>query len=100
MGILRAVDDRFRRNNLNRFVVIVDRDCRIVARDEPQDPAFAPYAGERLPDEIEVLVRSETARTRTHILSSGALMHIVPIRGTAHQLRALVFEELRVRAET
>jgi hypothetical protein len=93
------LDDRFTRTSLHRFVVIVDRSGRIVAReDAPADPAFALYAGDELPDEVLKLASSAT-RKQTHLLSSGCLMHVVPIRGTANHLRALVFEELRVRLE-
>jgi len=93
------LDDRFTRTNVHRFVVIVDRRGHVVAReDAPSDAAFAAYAHDQLPDEVVALASGPRSRRETHLLSSGCLMHVVPIRGTANHLRALVFEELRIRS--
>lgn len=93
------MDDRSLRTNVHRFVVIVDRTGRIVAREETSDPAFAFYNGDRLPYEVEMLAKSQARRSQTHVLSTGCLVHVVPIRGTGQRLRALVFEQLRIRSE-
>jgi hypothetical protein len=85
--------DQYERANARRFVVIVDRKGRIVTREETSDPAFAAYMHERLPYEVELLARSQGRRNQTHVLSNGALVHVVPIRGTSLALRALVFEQ-------
>ncbi len=94
------MEDRYRRTHAHRFVVIVDRDCRIVAREEHPERIFQRYSSGELPPEVEELARSPANTKQTHMLSDGCLMHIVPIRGTAQRLYALVFEELRVRSET
>lgn len=96
---LRALDNRSQRTNVHRFVLIVDRSGRVVAREDATDPAFAPYTGDHLPYEVELLAKSQARRSQTHVLSTGCLVHVVPIRGTGQRLRALVFEQLRVRAE-
>lgn len=85
------------RRRARRFVVIVDEECNVVAREENDDPFFADLtSGDGLPKDVEALARS-TERNSTRFVSDRCLMHTVPIVGPSLSLTALVFEELRLR---
>lgn len=93
------MDQRFHRTGLRRYVVIVDQGGDVVAREDEADASFSRFTAAQLPDEIRRLVSKAPRAGATHMLSPTILMHVVPFKGTGGRLRALVFEEMRVRAE-
>ena len=85
------------RRRARRYVVIVDEECHVVAREENDDPFFAEFtAGDGLSKEVEALAKT-TERNSTRFVTDHVLMHTVPIVGPSLSLTALVFEELRLR---
>lgn len=86
------------RRRARRFVVIVDEQCNVVAREENDDPFFAEFTTEEgLPNHVEALARATERTNTTRFVSDRCLMHTVPIIGPSLALTALVFEELRLR---
>ncbi|HZT13233.1 MAG TPA: hypothetical protein VFA29_10545 [Candidatus Baltobacteraceae bacterium] len=86
------------RRRARRFVVIVDEECNVVAREESDDPFFAEFFGEDgLPKDVEALARANERTNSTRFVSDRCLMHTVPIVGPSLSLTALIFEELRLR---
>ena len=86
------------RRRARRFVVIVDQECNVVAREENDDPFFAEFLAEGgLPKDVEALARATERTNSTRFVSDRCLMHTVPIVGPSLALTALVFEELRLR---
>ena len=86
------------RRRARRFVVIVDEECNVVAREENDDPFFAEFMLEGgLPKDVEALARANERTNTTRFVSDRCLMHTVPIVGPSLALTALVFEELRLR---
>ncbi len=88
---------RYQRRNLDRYVVIVDSECRVVAREQSTTLSFADFRVDKLPDEVVALVRGARTSERVHVLADGFLLHVIPITGSREPLRALVFEEVRIR---
>ncbi len=86
------------RRRARRFVVIVDQECNVVAREDNDDPFFAEFANaDGLPNHVEALARENERTNSTRFVSDRCLMHTVPIVGPSLALTALVFEELRLR---
>jgi hypothetical protein len=94
------VDDSYTRTQVHRFVVIVDRaGCIIASEGAPDHSSLMQYGGRELPQTVRALARACENRRKTYLLDSGCVVHVVPILGTPSDLRALVFEEVRLRAE-
>ena len=86
------------RRRARRFVVIVDEECNVVAREENDDPFFAEFfADGGLPKDVEALAKAHERTNTTRFVSDRCLMHTVPIVGPSLSLTALIFEELRLR---
>lgn len=92
------MDQPYERSRVHRYVVIVDRRGNVVAREDQADKAFAPYTDGELPQEVRSIITSPARSGTRHMLSGNVLMHVVPFKGTGGRLRAVVFEEVRVRA--
>lgn len=91
------MNERYRRTDPRRYVVIVNSAGEIVARQEAQEPARFPDFADKLPGEFVALL-NQAAGEQTHMVGEDLMVHIVPFKGTGGRLRALIFEELRVRA--
>lgn len=91
---------RLRRANVERFIVIVNDECEVVAREDMSgSPAFRRFTGDRLPLDLVHFVKNLRHADASVVLSDdGCLLHVIPVHASEPSLKALVFEELRVRA--
>jgi hypothetical protein len=81
-----------------RFVMLIDSDYRIVAKQRVPAPIFAELVdGNRLERDVELAARALDGTNSATVIADSVALRMTRVTGSRDSLMALLFQEVRVR---